>query len=500
LKKKFMSVPIQYNQSVKFEADDIKIPVEILVMHDKINLNKSNFEMEAIESAKESIKNIPILGYIKKVDGTDSKDFAGHEIELSIKDGKLKLVYLERPIGVIPETNNYEYVEVNGKTYVKVLGYIWKEYLNEGYEILQENPNKSVSMEITVDDYVVNKDGIVDIKSYRYLGVTILGDSVGAGMEGANMQVVGQFSEKFSTDFYEKVESLNNELKERFSNTDSIEGGDNKEVNIQKEGENMSDLSFSATYRQKREALCNALDPIVVRDGEDKIVEETFFYVEDFSDEYVMVEKYYWTDNNSERICGRFAYSFNNNLMTATVNMESWEKMMMIWVTETENIKIEEDRKAIETMSAEFDALKVEVETFKSTISNLESEKEDLATKVSEFEISITERDSTISELQAFKSNVELEIKQSEIEDVISEFEEAIGENEEFKAIKNDAMSYEIEALKEKLYALEGKIKHSKSNKITKKTQVFSSKVSVIVPEVTDNESYYGDAVKYIKQ
>jgi len=42
-----------------------------------------------------------------------------------------------------------------------------------------------------------------------------------------------------------------------------------------------------------------------------------------------------------------------------------------------------------------------------------------------------------------------------------------------------------------------GKVKYIKNNKPTKKPQVFSSKVSVVVESDTQ-DSYYGDAVKYI--
>ena len=500
MSKQYLSVPVQYNTSETLQSDDIKIPVEILVMHDQVNLNQSNFDFAVIDAdiTKESLKNIPILGYIKKVDGSDSKDFAGHEMEVVFKDGEFNITYLERPIGVIPESNNYEYIEKDGKKYVKVIGYLWKDYINDGYSILQESPQKSVSMEIVVDAYEVRKDGIVDIKAYRYTGVTVLGDNVLPGMQGANMQVIGQFSndQKFSTEFYERVEKLNFELK----NNTPLEGGENKQMSKEKDGENMDNvdnvvLSFSATYRQKREALCNALDPIIVKDDEDKIVEETYFYVEDFDDTHVMVEKYFWSDNNRECTCGRFTYSFDADSMSATVDMGSWELMMMIWVTEAEHTKIEEDRKsmetAINTMSAEFEELKIKTAEFELAIANHESS---TLTLTEQFNI-VTEENKTLLE---YKNNTESEIKKSQVDDIISDFESVLGENEEFKVIKVNAMSYEIEALEEKLYSLEGKVKHAKVNKPAKKPQTFS-RVSVD-PEVNNDvtESYYGDAVKFI--
>ena len=50
---------------------------------------------------------------------------------------------------------------------------------------------------------------------------------------------------------------------------------------------------FLPTYKQKREALSNTLDSNIVRDANGNIVEETYYYVNDFTDEEVFVEKDY---------------------------------------------------------------------------------------------------------------------------------------------------------------------------------------------------------------
>ena len=231
MEKLYLSLPVEIVENNRFSFDDTLIPVDIKVMHSGLNLNNSTFFDEAIEDAKESLKNKPILGYIKKVDGADDKDFAGHEIELTINDEGLKITYLERPIGVIPESNSYAILKEDDKDYVFCRGYLWKEYLNEGYDILKDNPNKSVSMEIVVDDYEVNEDGSINITKYRYLGVTVLGDDYQPAMTGAEMNVLGQFSTDKNEEFFKKIEELNVKLKNHFSqdNTDNIEGGENVE-------------------------------------------------------------------------------------------------------------------------------------------------------------------------------------------------------------------------------------------------------------------------------
>lgn len=227
--KKYLSLPVEFTENKQFSFDDSLIPIDIKVMHDGLNLNNSTFFKEAIDLAKDTLKNKPILGYIKKGEGNDDADFAGHEMELVSTNDGLKVVYLERPLGTVPESNNYSIqMDDDGRSFVHCRGYLWKEYLNDGYEILQNNPKKSVSMEITVDDYDINEDGSLNIIKYRYLGITILGDDVLPGMDGAEMSVVGQF-EKNSNALYSKMENLNKSLELHFSKElkESIKGGEN---------------------------------------------------------------------------------------------------------------------------------------------------------------------------------------------------------------------------------------------------------------------------------
>lgn len=232
--KKYLSLPVTFTERKEFSFDDSLIPVDIKVMHDGLNVNGSTFFEEAIDDAKETLKNKPILGYVKKKDGSDEQDFAGHEMEIVLSDEGIKMVYLERPLGTVPESNNYSISEEDGKKYVMCRGYLWREYLNSGYEILKDNPNKSVSMEIAVDDYEFNDDGTFNIIKYRYLGITILGDDVQPGMTGAELNVVGQFSER-NDDFYNKIEELNEKIKDHFTNK-NIEGGEEEvDKNTQEE-------------------------------------------------------------------------------------------------------------------------------------------------------------------------------------------------------------------------------------------------------------------------
>ena len=177
IKVSFSSVA---SKSRKFDKYRIKI------MHEGLNLNGSNFSFDAIERAKETLANIPLLAFVKKTDGAEQTDFAGHEMEWKVTENGVESIYLGRPIGVVPETNNYDYSldAETGKMFVSADAYIWKNYANEALNILNRKDEKSVSMEINVLDGK-SEPGYYDITTYEYLGICFLGEDVPPAMIGA---------------------------------------------------------------------------------------------------------------------------------------------------------------------------------------------------------------------------------------------------------------------------------------------------------------------------
>lgn len=187
-RKKF--IPVSYSV-IPFE-DDRYLKLRVKVMHLGLNLNNTNFDQAAVEEAAESLKNIPMLAFIKKTDGNGSADFAGHEFEFKVTQDGIEYIYLGRPIGIVPESNNYELApDESGKMFVWVDAYVWKDYANEGLKIIEDAGKKRVSMEIKADDLSYNEEaGYFDIKKYRYTGITLLGDDVQEAMVGASAEVV----------------------------------------------------------------------------------------------------------------------------------------------------------------------------------------------------------------------------------------------------------------------------------------------------------------------
>ena len=245
--KKVLNLPLSYEQT-GFQ-DERFTKVRVKVMHNGLNLNNSNFSDESIGKASPSLRNIPLLAFVKKTDGSGEADFAGHEFEFKITEDGIKYVYLGRPIGMIPETNNYSYEEdEEGVKFVSADAYIWNQYANEALDIIQRDGGKSVSMEISVDNYEVDdKAGVMDITDFKYTGIAILGDDVQPAMRNARLDLasfsfngLGDFMATFAKEI---KETLNHEKSEAeapkgipIGDTTIVDSEDNSKENVEETG------------------------------------------------------------------------------------------------------------------------------------------------------------------------------------------------------------------------------------------------------------------------
>ena len=183
---KFSKVPCSA-KAYSLEGDSNLMKVKITVMHDGINYNGSKFTLQDMKRAEESVKNIPILGYVLRDTDGNLDDFDGHNMETRIKDSdkgfEIETYYLEKPIGVVPESCNPRYEEIDGLNHLIVDGYIWKSYSNGSYKLIENSSFKGISMEIEVLDGNWNElENVYDITDYRYTGITVLGDMVEPAM------------------------------------------------------------------------------------------------------------------------------------------------------------------------------------------------------------------------------------------------------------------------------------------------------------------------------
>lgn len=213
--------------------------VRVAVMHSGENLNHSYFDTKVIRSAKDSFANIPILAntvtYTDE-DGNTVIDYGGHDAHMeedAFNEGEYKLIYDERIVGYIPETNNFEIVhdDDQDKDFVYVDGYLYREYGNYAVDILKNRNNTtSVSAEIYLDDISFDaKNDYIVVNKMRMSGVTLLGADVNPAMKGANATAFSIDEDDKQTQLIKVIKELTDALDKYTARTtgeeNSEEGG-----------------------------------------------------------------------------------------------------------------------------------------------------------------------------------------------------------------------------------------------------------------------------------
>lgn len=217
-------VPGEFKEenSMNFSSEDTEglLPVTLQSCHIYENRNGSYISKSTMQNALSSFSNKPILGHIiQKDDG--SYDFDSHNMEMvddPWNEGEQRVHYIEQPIGIVPESCNarLEYDKEKKKTYVVVDGWIFEDYGNGAAEIIKEKGGTKVSVELGVKEFSYNsKKKRLEIEEFVFMGVTALGEHVGEGMLGSNMQLSDFCHSDIPEmqDFNNTIEELNRRIK-----------------------------------------------------------------------------------------------------------------------------------------------------------------------------------------------------------------------------------------------------------------------------------------------
>lgn len=217
-------VPGEFKEenSMNFSSDDTEglLPVTLQSCHIYENRNGSYISKSTMQNALSTFSNKPILGHIiQKDDG--SYDFDSHNMEMvddPWNEGEQRVHYIEQPIGIVPESCNarLEYDKEKKKTYVVVDGWIFEDYGNGAAEIIKEKGGTKVSVELGVKEFSYNsKKKRLEIEEFVFMGVTALGEHVGEGMLGSNMQLSDFCHSDISEmqNFNNTIEELNRRIK-----------------------------------------------------------------------------------------------------------------------------------------------------------------------------------------------------------------------------------------------------------------------------------------------
>lgn len=219
--KQVVNTPSLFKVDNEFN-DDRFCRVRIAAMHSGKNRNNSFFDTSVIKAAQDTFKNIPILAEVRKYsdkDGNEYLDYGTHamHIEEDFYDkDELRMIYDERVVGIVPESNDFEIVhdDDTGNDYVYVTALLLRDYGNYVCDILEERGGKTdVSMEIACEDISVNaKDNSIVVNKMVACAITLLGADVQPGMAKANAQMFSLNDSDRQTQLIELLSEVNRKL------------------------------------------------------------------------------------------------------------------------------------------------------------------------------------------------------------------------------------------------------------------------------------------------
>lgn len=352
MEKFIVHTPSLFAVDDKFD-DERYMKVRIAVMHSGENRNHSSFSTKVIRAAKDTFANIPILANVvsyEDEDGNTVLDYHSHDMHIEenvLKPGESKMIYDERVVGVIPESNNFEIVHDDERDvdFAYVDGYIYREYGNYAADVLEAKGGiTDVSAELFADEMSINaQTQVIEVDKMRMSGVTLLGEDVNPGMQGANAQMFAAEGDNIQSQLLvvmsELTEALNH-YTALMSEQKSEEGGktDMDKFNellekygvtaedIEFEYEEMSDEELEAKFAEVFGASEDSEDES--EEAEDKSEEEeTNFEDEDESEEE--------EEAKGEEFAVNHSVTFNGKTVTMSVSLQEKINALYTLVNDT---------------------------------------------------------------------------------------------------------------------------------------------------------------------
>lgn len=519
IEHQIISTPSLFSLDENF-SDERFCKVRIAAMHSGINRNNSRFSTECIKNAKSTFSNIPILADIIEYEdenGNKVLDYSGHSMHIeedAMDNSKDRIVYDEKVVGVIPETNNFEIIkdEETGNDYAYVDALLYRDYGNYCVDILESRGGKTdVSMEISCDDISYSsKDKCLDVGKMTACACTLLGDSVTPGMAKAHAEVFSSNSENISSQLIqimqELKESLDNYTK-AFNAEKSKEGGKTMtkfEELLEKYGKTVEEIEFEYENLSDEElevAFANAFAESENSEGDNDEVpasdENSKNYQEDESSE---------GDESSENDEPKedsveFTVTHNGESKTFSVSLNDKLAAMYNLISETYSeldnewydINMYDEEKYVE-MYGYFtgrnyrQSYKVKNDNYTLIGDRVEVYKK----YMTQDEINTLESlKANYAELEQYKASKEAEEAHAERMSVLTDYS-TIEATDEFKALVENIDSYSVEEISEKADAIVGKYARQGMQFSFEEKKSTAKKIGIINKEPKNPKSYAG--------
>ena len=415
------------------------------------NRNFFYISKETIESSLNGLNYLPIVAHIMKKDDGSGYFIGGHDYKIEIDGEKIEYVPETQIVGcVIADSYEFKDIEEFGKieTYLMCKCILYTEHVPALMDAIYSDDvwfNQSMEIEVGETRPLEEDSNFCEILSFRFLKLCLLGlsDDPDYNTEPCFISSkVTPFTYALSKSQNEQFESMIKDMKDCLAVFKSIkleEGGKKMELTedrineiFNEEGvsrdavdfsvnENSTEddvraaiakykkqtESFALTYNELRRKLANAFEDVREYDDDGNLLVETSYYLMDFDDSKVWVNKYTWTRNgeavNDENKYIRADYAINDGSVVISNEVEVFERFLTA-----------DEIQAVEN-----------------------------ANRV---------KDEEIASLREYKANAENEKKEA----VLNEFED-IADTEEFAKLKNELCNFsDVNAVKKECFAIRG--------------------------------------------
>ena len=434
------------------------------------NRNNSFISKETFERCMPSIYNCPIVCRYDR----DTDTIGSHDMELvETDDGGLRIVNVTQPVGVVPESANYWWEEIEDDSglheYLCVDVLIWKR--QEAYKKIKEDGITDESMEISVKEGGM-VDGVYVIKRFEFTAFCLLGTAQPC-YQSASLEMFSR------DDFKTQLAEMMKEFKETFSLAQSPEGVGISQ-NYSEGGEEVLDekKALAAEYGLDVEKLGFSLDEFTLEELRGKFEAmktaepttpvagaaqnpENFALEGQFRSELITAleaEKvetcfgemsHYWfvdydadamevyCDDTTDWNLYGFSYSMNGDNVVIDFASKKRMKFSIVPFDEGEqaNPMAAVFAKAVEKYTANDAEWAEKYQTASDTITSMETE---------------------LGALRQFKTDTEGAVENGKRDEVFAQFEDLVGV-EAFEKLRENSEQYSVEDLEEKCYALRGR-------------------------------------------
>lgn len=449
------------------QEDTRFLKVTIDVLHDGLNRNGSFFTKEVVDECIDTIKGVPILGYIRYDALIEDNDFKGHEhIIKKTKDG-IEEVYIGQAYGFVPDGCNPRWVEKvcsDGATrnFLCVSGILWEKF-SDATSIVKRDVEKPQSMELSMDSVegYEDEDGVFHFTKFSFDGLCMLGDGVTPAMVDANVRIeddsdnsvnfsVNNFKDEIRKELSDKLEKFNAIFTELIKDDVKEEQGGVRDMpkNMVDAVEvEQSDVEFEQTTLETVDDMAGIIashEMVQCPWGE----HPRFHFVDIQGNEVIVVD--------TEEQWHYYGFPFVIDGDKLEVDFENGKRKKLRYEDYEDGVapvagsfELGEHISEIEAKFAE------ESDDSSKKISELEAKVEELEKKVEELESQVEERDEKISELEEQVKKLEDEKSgaDEEFAKVKAEYDEIKPKYDEYVQAEAQRIEAELVAQKDAVFA-----------------------------------------------